>query len=355
MLGPLVAVALATGCTSSDPAPAAVAPADGRCGVTPRLLVAASTYPIPTDAGPVTSSVGPLIAAGSDLYYAISVIPVVAPGLGATYFGGSLLRVPKAGGEPTLVATAALFLELAVTATSLLVAESSSSGADQILSVPLGGGAPTTLWTAGTNESLGLGLASDGHYVYVGTGIGVRALPLASDASSPTEIPLTSTLASTVAVLGQQLVMALPQGEMESVTLPPRANAPVTNLGTAGAGQDDLQPCGSDVCWRSEGPSAIWRMNPLAGSPRTVATLTGSFQEAHGLVFDGTHFYFAGSDGPSGPTSVARVSSDGSGPVAIVTTQEGNAAIAVDDECIYWSSAGGIFSLAKTADGPFEQ
>src|SRR5580692_2635709 len=44
------------------------APADGRCGLTPRLVVAVSTFPV-SDAGPVTSGADSIVAVGSDLYF----------------------------------------------------------------------------------------------------------------------------------------------------------------------------------------------------------------------------------------------------------------------------------------------
>lgn len=49
------------------------------------------------------------------------------------------------------------------------------------------------------------------------------------------------------------------------------------------------------------------------------------------------------------PTAVAARSL-----VILATVPSGGGGfIAVEDECIYWSNALGIFSLAKTAEGPF--
>jgi hypothetical protein len=350
---PFLAVsALAMACTGVQTSASGVPPADGRCGVTPRMIVSATTYPLPTDAGPVTSGVGPLIAAGSDLYYAISVVPVVPPGFGASYFDGSLLRVPKTGGEPTSIASAELFLEFALTTSSLLVADNADGGYN-LLSIPLAGG-PTAVLTH--NGPAGLGLASDGRYAYFGTGTSVQALPLEGDATAASAITImTASLSSTLAVVGDELVLAFPQGEIAGIALPPKPDAAVTMLGMAGVGQEDMVPCGSDVCWLSEGPIAIWRMNPVDGQPVAITMLSGPFEEAHGLVFDGSNFYLSGSTPYGGSATLGRVSGDGSRVVSLVNMQEGGAAVTVDDECVYWANSKGIFSLAKTAGGPFDQ
>jgi len=353
-----LAVVAGVGCTSashvglpgSDAGTSQVPPADGRCGLTPQLVVPASAFPVPTDAGPVTSGVGAIIATGSDLYYTIWVLPVVSPGFGAAYFDASLLRVPMSGGQPTLIASGALFLDWVLTPTSLIVGENTSSGSDVILSVPLAGGPPTTVLTC--NYCLVSGFATDGTYVYLGDTNGVEAVSLAPTSGSPAVITLTSDIPGTIAVLGQQLILALPEGGVESVPLPPLANSAVTQRGTAGAGQNDMQPCGSNVCWRSEAPNEIWQMNPASGAPTTLATLP--FAEAWGLTFDGSNFYLAVTDSNSSTVKLARISADGSDPVVLVTMKNGGAH-AVDDECVYWASSEGIYSLAKTARGPFNQ
>jgi hypothetical protein len=78
------------------------------------------------------------------------------------------------------------------------------------------------------------------------------------------------------------------------------------------------------------------------------------------LAFDGTNVYatafgFPGPFGSSGPGSapdLVRIPAAGDSPVVLV---KGNAtSVAVDDQCVYWSGPPGIFSLAKTAQGPFD-
>jgi hypothetical protein len=101
-------------------------------------------------------------------------------------------------------------------------------------------------------------------------------------------------------------------------------------------------------------PDALWQMNPVSGAPTTLATLTGAFEIAWNVTFDGSNFYLAGLGSNSTTVSLGRVSADGSGPVVLVTMPNGGQH-AVDDECVYWTTSVGIFSIAKTAQGPFHQ
>jgi hypothetical protein len=90
-------------------------------------------------------------------------------------------------------------------------------------------------------------------------------------------------------------------------------------------------------------------MDPIAGGPTAIATVQGYLG---GLVLDGTSFYATVSDYP-GPPSIVRIPAAGGSPVVLVKGDVG--AVAVDDQCVYWAGSSGIFSLAKTAQGPFDQ
>lgn len=65
---------------------------------------------------------------------------------------------------------------------------------------------------------------------------------------------------------------------------------------------------------------------------------------------DGTSFYATIRDDSGGP-SIVRIPAAGGSPVVLVHGDGG--AIAVDDQCLYWAGSAGIFSVAKTAEGPF--
>lgn len=79
------------------------------------------------------------------------------------------------------------------------------------------------------------------------------------------------------------------------------------------------------------------------------------FSKSLVVAFDGADFYIVG--GESGTTErLGRMATDGSSSVILATMPAGGGgSVAVDDECVYWSNALGIFSLAKTAEGPFAQ
>jgi hypothetical protein len=87
----------------------------------------------------------------------------------------------------------------------------------------------------------------------------------------------------------------------------------------------------------------LMRLAP-AGTP---VVLFQGFTEPHGLVFDGTDFFFTVG---AGGLALFRVPSAG-GTAAVVESEVGISGVAFDEACIYWSSVSGIWSLARsTAD-----
>jgi hypothetical protein len=102
------------------------------------------------------------------------------------------------------------------------------------------------------------------------------------------------------------------------------------------------------------GADAMMRI-ALTGGPIVVMPLPAALAHPSNIAFDGADFYVVGGD--SGTTErLGRMSADGSS-FAILATMPSTVrgSVAVDDECIYWSNARGIYSLAKTAEGPFVQ
>ena len=79
------------------------------------------------------------------------------------------------------------------------------------------------------------------------------------------------------------------------------------------------------------------------------------FATIGGFVVDGdTFFVVAASTSGNMPDTIASMRAGGGAPVVLVKTRDAGG-IAVDDECVYWSNVDGIFSVAKTARGPFDQ
>jgi hypothetical protein len=293
-----------------------------------------------------------MIASSYDLYYVIFVEEPLDGGNGNT-FSSSVMRVPLAGGEPTQVASGSVFGQPILTATSVLVLGGSilPSGGDAIVSIPLSGSPSTPIVALATNSVLVNGLATDGTFAYFGDQNGLQAARLGSDSALVTIVPGGN--ADGMAVFGQRLIFATDPAEVDSVALPPQVNAPVTTLGTTGPGPIGLTSCGSKACWLDETTNTLEEIEPLGGAIDRIA-LTGPLATPYTFVFDGRDFYVIGEDASDTVQSLARVPGSGGG-LAIVATMPPTdpTAVAVDDECVYWSNARGIFSVAKSAQGPF--
>jgi hypothetical protein len=314
---------------------------------------------MPTDEGPVSVGIGSIVASPVGLYYTIYVVQSGAPGLAEAYLPGSVMRVPLGGGQPTEVASGYLFNKPVLTTTSVILGEgavvSAANGSDAIALVPLSGGPPTTIVTLGNGDSLMTPPATDGTFVYYGDQEGIQAVPLAPDAGSAVTVIRTGLEAvDVVGGFGPRLIFILPQGQVQSVPLPPMPDSPVATLGKCAPGSEDLMACGSSACWLA-GTDTIQRIDPLGGAPTTVATLTGAVADAYDIAFDGSNFYAIGTDS-AGTENLERIPSDGGCPVVLARMPYGDRpAVSVDDECVYWSNPEGIFSVATTADGPFDQ
>jgi hypothetical protein len=176
-------------------------PQDGRCGPTPRLLVSASTHPVPASSGGLAVNVGALRVNGADVYYVIYIVQTDFPS--TPYLAGSVMRVPSGGGQPTQVATGYFFGPPVFTPTSVILGEGNvypNTGDDLIVSVPLGGGPPTTLVTLTDGDGLAVGPVTDGTFVYFVDGGGVRAISLASASAGAAPTELTSEVPSDIGI-----------------------------------------------------------------------------------------------------------------------------------------------------------
>ena len=333
-------------------------PQDGRCGPTPRLLVSASTYPVPASSGGLAVNVGALRVNGAEVYYVIYIVQTDFPSM--PYLAGSVMRVPAGGGQPTQVATGYVFEPPVFTPTSVILGEGNAypnTGQMIIVSVPFDGGPPTTLATLTDGDSLLGDPVTDGTFVYFVDRGGVQAISLASASAGTAPMTLTSEVPSNIGIFATRLVMTFPQGSVESIPLPPGAAGMVTTLATGlPPGAKDLMSCGSNACWLA-GDSALEELSPMGGPTTTIATLTGPLASVLNVVFDGTSFFVVGdADYPATTDNIETIPGNGGSPVVVVSTPSlGAGAIAVDDECVYWSSSKGIFSLAKTARGQRSQ
>ena len=346
------------GSGSSGPAggqPAAVAPADGRCALTPHMLVSQSSLPGVSDSGSVTVSVDTLVAGPSNLYYVVDVLQVGV--IMSVYTAGSLMSVPLAGGASTMLASGYLFGVPVLTATSLLVPELNAypnQGTTGIVSFPLVGGPATTIVDSGFVGSP-TSLATDGTNLYFADDNGIQIAPISPAADAGTSSTMIAPgMTECVGVFGQRLLFVEPPGDVKTIPLPAQPGAVPTVIGTSDPGAYDLFACGSDACWIDDGAGAVARIDPAGGTVTRLFTP----ETARFAVFDGAHFFVmisAMSQGEvTGATSLVRMDADGTHPSVLVTMPRGNA-LAVDDECVYWSNPAGVFSLAKSAQGPISQ
>lgn len=168
--------------------------------------------------------------------------------------------------------------------------------------------------------------------------------PLVSMRHSPRSSVLVTTCASPRARFHGL------DAHLESVEIPYQGGTPqVLQTGLSVASQD-LVTCGSRVCWADEGTNSIQQVDPSAGPAMTAVKMPAWFGQAASVAFDGTSFY-VGSDGDSnGDSRIARFPAT-SGQGFTVASPRGGGAFAVDDECLYWTTDDGIYSLAKSVPG----
>jgi hypothetical protein len=297
----------------------------------------------------VSARAGMIAVSPTDVYY-------------TTTTGGDaqVIRVPAGGGTPALVASGIFFARPVIDGGLVVLARQDSGTQSSILTIPIAGGAPSTVATVPARIASDV-VADDG-VAYFSDGDGVYAVPLTSTAGSAPLITLTklnpTTTGATLAgigLFGDKLIFGLSDGEIESVPLPARPDSEVTMLGNGPGGDLFIMPCDATSCWVGWQPSTLERIDP---SGRVLSALAPNFSPWGRVVFDGTSFFFGGNqpstDGRTGPGFLIRVAvADGAG--ATLATMPWVGDVAVDDECVYWSTDEGLFSLSKTAAGTFAQ
>jgi hypothetical protein len=305
--------------------------------------------------GLVSARIGGIAVTNGAVYYSIWGTSLAD---GAT---AALMRVPFGGGASTAVLDGA---GLPVFTDTLMVYPVPGSGTESaIMTAPLAGGPPTQVGTFSLNDGVYLsGFTADDNFAYYAANDGVYAVALNPDAGGAGPIPLTTQLPanqmpSGLGLFGNQLIFGWSQGGIESVQLPPQANSPVTTLGAGHEGGISVMPCGPASCWLGWEGYDFEEIDPVGNVLSTVSTdsLPWGYHWSY-VAFDGTSFLVAG----NGPLLyqdlragfLARVAvSDGT--VTMLGSMEDAQAVAVDDECVYWASDSGLFSLSKTTTQTF--
>jgi hypothetical protein len=319
-------------------------PQGASCVATPQTIVSPSQLPShPSDTNVV---IGGLTATPAGLYYATSTIRQDRAG---TFVAGSLWRIVSGEGSPVQVADGALFMTPVLMATSLLLGELGLNGfPDVIATLPLAGGPPRTIYTLSNQDIIFSPPVTDGTSVYFIDPEGIVSVPLDPDAGAAPVTLATMDPGDGFGVFGPRLLFIHPQGEIDTVPLPLRADSVPTRLGTTAAGAVDVLPCGSKACWRA-GINQIDSIDPVGGPLTTIATLSGAVAEVVDLAFDGASFYVVGTDNTTGSAeALVRVPANGGAPVVLAQAPSaGGGSVALDSSCIYWSNGTAIFSLAR--------
>jgi hypothetical protein len=327
------------GCGSAGGGAALATDAGPKCTPTETLLVAATSYLPPADAGPGSVGAPSIAVNGTDLYYAVTLTNLAASPVGAS--SGFVAHVPIRGGAPRVVAAltgggASGSQGLALSSTSVVFVEASDlagDGGGAVVSAPLAGGRPTIL---ATTVGPPVAIVADSRNAYFVDRDGLKGVSLAGGPvfSIAKQTPLT------LAVVGPNLVLADFFGG--NVYQIPTTGGGLSVLATQ---QSPLYPtaCAPGLCWlNAELQSGeIVRLSD-AGAP-TILAKSGVLNEPHGLAFDGTSFFVTSGAAIGYLTKVPGAG----GAVTQIAMGGGITSVAVDESCVYWSSFAGIFSISK--------
>jgi hypothetical protein len=130
---------------------------------------------------------------------------------------------------------------------------------------------------------------------------------------------------------------------MGTVSSVPADGGQISVLATDPNGAIHPVRCGETLCWMS-GPPLNARLRQLERDG-SVTTLAGDLSQPHDLVFDGTSFFVSTG---GGGLALYRIPATGGQPV-LIHGAANLSSLALDDACLYWSSATGIYSWALSA------
>lgn len=317
---------------------AGVSAVGSKCGSTPRQLVDFNTLASKTNSFGIAAV--QLAVDATNVYFV---------------FGGALMRLPLRGGPATAMHSLATGViqnnDPIVTSTAILLHGIVGTASDeQILRVPLDGGPATTLATVSGRV---LGFTANESTVYFVDQGGVKSVPAAG--GSVQTITDAIPGAGSIALVGANLIVTANSDSDPSaggVFSEYLQGGTPTQLAAQQSAQFPMA-CGSDVCWWTGAPASA--MGPTG--PGFIARLeNGSVVNISApvfpwsLVFDGSNFFeTVGCDVCSG--TLMRIPASGAPATAMASA----GFVAVDDECVYFSVAGGlsgIFSVAKSYADP---
>jgi len=327
-----------------------------RCGPTPRLLVSAASY-WQGDAGSGTASVVGMALDGSDLYFSVE-IGSTPPG--AAFPPGALMHVSAQGGPVTQLADGYEFQMPIVTPTSIIIGVLDGSALlGGILSVPRNGGAATPIiWF--DDELFFTPPVTDGTSFYFVDNAGVQSVPLAAGAALASVTQVATGQPDGLAVFGQRLLLLERGSTIKEIPIGPSGPGAEAVLGSGPAGdlQGSLIHCGANACWLTSdgtGDDAVQQIDPTSGAASTLVSVSGGTGYPYFFAFDGTNFFVLAVSGSAPSTAaIERIPPQGGAPVTVANlppSYYNTGGFAVDDSCVYFTTAAGIYSLSSSAEG----
>jgi hypothetical protein len=222
-----------------------------------------------------------------------------------------------------------------------------NSDAASIMTVPVGGGAPTTLVAtpAGQNSTI-LALAADDAAVYWIDDSSSGALRAVALDGGPTTTLATGLMLTAGGLPNNnQLVpdtssLYLPSTSSTSTAIValPKAGGATTLLATTSNCCPRLSVVGSTLYFTQDvnGVAELSALSLGSSAAQTIATWTPgpSIDDAYGLTADTTAVYFAAAP------ALWRVPASGGAPELLASTHDGNGAVAVDENYLFYADRG---------------
>ena len=315
-------------------APDAVADADGAA---------------PVDAGPpvvlATSLSSPhaLVVNATDVYWTQDLGGVM---------GATLLSVPIGGGATTTLSTGVNGYALAVDGNNVYWDQGLP-----LLSMPLGGGATSTLIASFQGTSYGPIWAAAGAIWGTQGNSGVWSIPVTGGAQTNT---FQQPFGSAACVVDSTNIYWLYLGSPAVIRTAPLAGGPITTLvapdadggpnqQVANTDYQNLAVDGANLYWGNASDKTLRKVSKSGGTPTVLATSPGVGPNS--IATDGVYVYWF-SQGPNalmktpvgGGASITLVSG---APVAAAQPGAENPIVAVDATSVYWFNAPTLYKAAK--------